>query len=273
VVRRPLHYDPEHPLFSHPSGETRLWRYLDFTKLVALLESRALFLPRADRLGDAFEGSVSPATVALREGLLDLAVAADPEQRNVQRRNLRATIDGVARDRREQASFTYVSCWHASEHESAGMWAQYVPTGHGVAVQTTFEQLQTVLPRHEPYEGGFLLYLGLVHYLDYTAVAVPEGNAYAPFVCKRQSFEHERELRLISMDSPYEDAFDEAGRRILKTPIDGLSVPVDLDQLLEGIYLRPGTPNWISTLVRALTVRAGVSAEVVVSSLDEDPVY
>ena len=77
------------------------------------------------------------------------------------------------------------------------MWAQYVPSGHGVAIQSTFDRLASVLPRDEPYEGGFLLYLGLVRYLDYTTDTVPEGNAYAPFIYKRKSFEHERELHSL----------------------------------------------------------------------------
>ena len=44
AVTRPLHYDPNHPVFSDPPGSTRLWRYLDFIGAIALLESRTLFL-------------------------------------------------------------------------------------------------------------------------------------------------------------------------------------------------------------------------------------
>jgi hypothetical protein len=47
-----------HPIFRQPDDEnTKVWRYMDFTKLVSLVDSRRLFFSRADRLGDPFEGS------------------------------------------------------------------------------------------------------------------------------------------------------------------------------------------------------------------------
>ena len=49
----------EHPAFSPPSDDAVLWRYMDFTKFVSLLDRSALFFARADKLNDPFEGSVS----------------------------------------------------------------------------------------------------------------------------------------------------------------------------------------------------------------------
>ena len=40
-----------------PPADTILWRYMDFTKFVSLLEKRSLFFARADKLGDPFEGA------------------------------------------------------------------------------------------------------------------------------------------------------------------------------------------------------------------------
>ena len=37
--------------------DTALWRYMDFAKFVALLEQRAIYFARADRLGGTFEGA------------------------------------------------------------------------------------------------------------------------------------------------------------------------------------------------------------------------
>ena len=34
----------EHPSFDPPADDAVLWRYLDFTKFVSLLDKRALFL-------------------------------------------------------------------------------------------------------------------------------------------------------------------------------------------------------------------------------------
>lgn len=56
----------EHPVFNPPSDDAVLWRYMDFTKFVSLLEKSALFFARADKLGDPFEGAFSKINVALQ---------------------------------------------------------------------------------------------------------------------------------------------------------------------------------------------------------------
>ena len=48
-----------------PPIETKLWRYMDFAKFVSLLESRALFFVRADKLDDPFEGALSEVNKAI----------------------------------------------------------------------------------------------------------------------------------------------------------------------------------------------------------------
>jgi hypothetical protein len=50
-------YEP-HPILLQPDQPSvKVWRYMDFTKLVSLIDSRRLFFPRTDQLGDPFEGS------------------------------------------------------------------------------------------------------------------------------------------------------------------------------------------------------------------------
>ena len=43
-----------------------IWRYMDFTKYIALLIEKALFFSRADHLLDPFEGSISRGNYKLR---------------------------------------------------------------------------------------------------------------------------------------------------------------------------------------------------------------
>jgi hypothetical protein len=52
----------EHPAFESLADENaKIWRYLDFTKFVALLDWRALSFARVDQLTDQFEGSLRKA--------------------------------------------------------------------------------------------------------------------------------------------------------------------------------------------------------------------
>ena len=51
----------EHDHLQRPADSDIIWRYLDFTKLVAMLETRSLYFANVFTLGDAFEGAVPPA--------------------------------------------------------------------------------------------------------------------------------------------------------------------------------------------------------------------
>ena len=64
----------EHPALRVPSDADSMiiWRYMDFTKFVSLLDRKALFFVKAGKLGDPFEGACTEAdidmlTVALAE--------------------------------------------------------------------------------------------------------------------------------------------------------------------------------------------------------------
>jgi hypothetical protein len=45
-----------HGALTPPPDDAVLWRYMDFTKLVAMLEDNALFFGQAKGMGDKYEG-------------------------------------------------------------------------------------------------------------------------------------------------------------------------------------------------------------------------
>jgi hypothetical protein len=106
-------YEP-HDLFVPPDEpHSSIWRYLDFTKLVSLLETRALHFSRADLLGDPYEGSWPSLNVRARPGWWPKDLEVSSEQ-----------FGEVARRNRFR---TYINCWNQSEGESAALWGLYVP--------------------------------------------------------------------------------------------------------------------------------------------------
>lgn len=49
----------EHPTFQAPSNvDIPIWRYMDLSKFIALIQSQSLYFPIITNLGDPFEGSV-----------------------------------------------------------------------------------------------------------------------------------------------------------------------------------------------------------------------
>lgn len=244
----------EHPSFAAPGDEqVKIWRYMDFTKFVSLIDRRELFFARADLLGDPFEGSLAQANVDLRfriyEGLpVDMAAK-------------------MSRFRRDFRQFVFVNCWHMNDQESAAMWKLYLSSSEGIAVRSTYDRLISSVTGDAP-----TVYVGVVRYADYEADFIPEGNLFDALLHKRKSFEHERELRAVVRGELPPD--EGSGARFDKPLREGgMYVGVDLGQLIEAVYIAPDAPPWFLELVASVKGRYGAPGELIQSKLDADPLF
>lgn len=234
-----------------PNPSMKIWRYMDFTKFVATLETSSLYFARADQLGDPFEGSLPKRHVKRRRAALKRsAIGAQVE----------SVITGIAQ---RVCMWTYVNCWHANESESAAMWKLYAMSNEAIAIQTRYETLARCLP-----DRGDLgdLFVGEVKYLDYETETFEVHNSYDPFMHKRKSFEHEKEVRAVfhpGLPNPSKLPPQEPGRH----------VEVDLKILVEQVRIAPSAATWFLELVRTVCERYGHNWIVQRSSLDTDPIY
>jgi hypothetical protein len=157
----------------------------------------------------------------------------------------------------------FVSCWHMNEHESAAMWRLYTQSHESICVQSTFTRLAAVLPSY----GN----VGVIRYLDYETETVAEDNLFNFIMCKRRSFEHEREVRAVIWEQLGGPAGgDEIRSRC--TPF-GLPVPVDLVQLIEAILVSPTSPAWFVDVVKELLESQKLQLPVIQSSLSTPPIF
>ena len=236
---------------SPPPLEAVLWRYLDFTKFVSLLDKSALFFVRADKLGDPFEGSYSKMNVTMRPEVYRDTI---PKYALDQHADL---IRGLRR-------FTMINCWHSSQHESAAMWKLYSREHDGIAIKSDFKSLSACFTG----EDGIMI--GTVSYVDYDLTFIPEGNTLSPYLCKRHSFEHESEVRALTQEFPSrEGKIDFA----LETYDVGKYQPVDLSALVTEVVVAPFAEDWFLELVTSVAVRYGLQVPVKKSSLAEEPVW
>jgi hypothetical protein len=174
----------DHPVFKRPANlNIKIWRYMDFTKFVSMLERQGLFFSRADKLGDPFEGSVPRTQVGYPYAGL---MKHDP---NMKGDELKKAVRDFSKAMEAQRKWTAINCWHMNDHESAAMWRLYAKTDEAISICSTFNKL-----RESPDEK---CYLGVVKYIDYDKEWLPDGNLLYPFVHKRLSFAHERELRAV----------------------------------------------------------------------------
>ena len=230
---------------------------MDFTKFVSILENRALFFARADKLGDPFEGSVPKKNIDL---------LSDEE---------RAMYAPVMQ---QLPRFTLISCWHESTHESEAMWKLYSSTQGGIAIKTRFESFVNSFRIDER------LHIGRVQYLDYDSDQIPEVDPLSPYLHKRRSFEHEREVRAIIQYLPTGLNRIESGLNIWNISEDEIATwqdirafgdyyEVDLNLLIQEIVVDPFAPEWLLDLVNLVAERYELDAPINKSRLAESPMW
>jgi len=148
-----------------------------------------------------------------------------------------------------------ISSWHINEYESFAMWQIFTQNSEGLAIQSTVKRLQdALLP-----ENNYKQYIGEVNYIDYKKEYIPFDDMFFPFLFKRKSFQYEREVRIIT---------DVADNNIKLN--DGLKINVDINQLIEKIYIHPKSENWYKNLVIQLVKQLGFDFEIEKSDLESD---
>lgn len=241
----------EHPNFEPPEDDAVLWRYMDFTRFVSLLETKSLFFARADILGDPFEGAYSKVNVALRPVLYKGKI---PE----------SGLRQIAAFNKEARRFTTVNCWHEADHESTAMWRLYSREHDGIAIKTEFRSLS------QSFTCSDSIYIGKVNYVDYDTTFIPEGSSFFPYLHKRQSFEHEREVRAITQKFPARDGKIDLSQEVYAL---GTYYAVDLSVLIQEVIVAPHAYSWFMRLVQLVAARYGLRAPVSRSGLAEPPTW
>ena len=255
----------DHPSFASPANDAVLWRYLDFTKFVSLLDKRALFLARADRLMDPFEGSFPKGDVAkLIESFKETIELLQENLPYPLEESGHPVLDFI----QESRKFTLISCWHESAHESAAMWRLYSGEQAGIAIKTDFQSLS------QSFTCESDIFIGRVKYIDYDAGSISDPNALAPFLHKRDSFEHEKEVRAINWDLPIPSPLS------LENCTPDFSIPlhevgayrqVEVSRLVQEVIVAPYAAEWFMELVQSVTGIYDLKVPVRRSSLADLP--
>lgn len=250
-----------------PTDKTiRIWRYMDFAKFILMLAQKGLYFVRCSLLDDKHEGSIPMVNFRARKAQPLLAKSSF---------------------NKDMLSLTLVNCWHMNDGESEAMWRLYGDSAKAIAIQSTFKRLRSLLDKH--------IICGKVHYIDYKKESIYDMglpsqsfrspcNRYPvrrqleytlaiPFMCKRKSFDHERELRAIvtchtAISGKYK--VNELG---FESSVTGRLIPVSLNKLIENVYVSPSAPDWYFEAVQVAMKKFGLARKVKRSALDCRPLY
>nr|WP_291123560.1 DUF2971 domain-containing protein [Flavobacterium sp. UBA6046] len=213
-----------------------VWKYLDLSKFLDLLLSQKLFMSRSDKFEDQYEGTFSEPTFE--------------EIKRISENN--PEFLQYYKSHREKVA---ISSWHINEYESFAMWQIFTQNSEGLAIQSTVERLKNALDSEKNHEQ----YIGEVNYIDYKKEYIPFDDMFFPFLFKRKSFQYEREVRIIS---------DVTLSNIKLN--DGLKINVNINQLIEKIYIHPKSENWYKNLVIQLVKELGFDFTIEKSDLESD---
>ncbi len=215
---------------------TVVWKYLDLSKFLDMLISKKLFMSRSDKFEDQYEGTFSEPTF---EEIKKIS-ADNPD-----------FLDHYKQHRKKVA----ISSWHANEYESFAMWQIFTKNNEGLAIQSTIGRLKKAV---QP-EINFEQYIGEVNYIDYKKDFIPFDDNFFPFLFKRKSFQYEREVRIITDVSEQNLTLD-----------NGLKIDIDINLLIEKIYIHPKSENWFKKLVIELVEKLGYDFTIEISDLESD---
>ena len=254
-----------HPIFEQPSNETvKVWRYMDFTKFIHLLESRSLYFSRADKFEDPFEGCFP------KEEILAVEEMVDSLETNCSENSRKFYMETFCDVSQRRKKHIFINCWHLNNHESAAMWKLYLKSNEGIAIQSTYEKLKNSFISNDR------IYLGQVKYIDYQTEyfdrsTCPSANLLRPFIYKRKSFEHEKEVRAVieKLDGYTVNENNDEQTHI----VSGIHTSINLDVLIEKIYVSPNAEPWFLEIVKSIVGRYDKDYSIIQSDLYQSPLY
>jgi hypothetical protein len=248
--------------YSLPALDSKLWRYMDFTKYVSMLSTNGLYFTRSDCFEDIFEGAkgLKKNKTKWDNYYLEFfrqAIKNPPKGYDCQLSDdeivQQATklLSDLETGGQANKKSVFVSCWHENEFESEAMWRLYSSfLPNAIAVKTSYKSLYEGLGRDPSIQ------IGHVEYVDLNKNYVGINEA---FWRKRLSFQHEREVRALVMD------FDCAEQ--------GKVIKCDLTALIEEIFVSPKAPDWFVDLVNDINEKYDLRVKVSSSGLNEHPFF
>lgn len=246
-----------------------------FSKFISLLDKKALYFCRSDKLEDKLEGTHSKKSINNENEILEIISrdidAGSPSLPKEIINSIKQHDKTATFIRRNIRKFSFINCWCISEHESAAMWKLYLKNEEGVAIKSTVNQLREVLKAYQKLPA----YIGQVQYVDFKSFSfsMPLEPQIFPFFFKRKSFEHEKELRVLISVVPKKG--NNLDLSLLKeTPKEpGLCFPTNLDTLINKVVVPETSKEWFKELVQSVLSKYGVNKEVEGSTLSIEPAF
>lgn len=164
--------------------------------------------------------------------------------------------------------WTVVNCWSMGECDSIAMWKLDSKSDEGIAIQSTYRRLSDSFHNY----GEDEVYIGIINYIDYKkSAAMSNENFLFPFIHKWNSYQYEQELRALIIRFPIKE--NEPNYLKSNAFKNGLEVPVDLEKLVERVYISPNAGKWFEELLVSVMKKYNFGKPVTKSPLAGNPIF
>jgi hypothetical protein len=216
-------------------------RYLDLPKFVDLLWSSSVYLTRTDLLSDKLEGALTP---SIRRAI------NDAYSNNLTNYN----ADEFIRISRESS---YVNCWSIGANDNMALWHLYSSVYTGVAITSTKEKLIHTCLNWAAKEHVEIFKVKYINHFNNPNMII--GSYTYPLRFKHIAYRYEREVRIVISKIQHNE--DDKYR------LDGIKLPVELDNFIRSVVVAPEAGSWFFELVSDIAMRYGLNVPVRKSKL------
>ncbi len=217
----------------------KIWRYMSIEKFALLMSRQQLWFARADLLGDEHEGSLPDCLIDARH----------------QRIKDRRVLEKIERGSKESRKHAFMSCWSMQSPKMLSMWKIYTPNASGIAVKTTVGRLSACF-LCEPNDDFFHTHnvrIEKVNYINFISYEATSDD-FDRFTHKQKAYYYEKEIRtIISSKNP--STVDE--------PQIGIERKIDLDILIEDIFVSHLLGDGLELLVEELLLETGIEKDII----------
>ena len=213
---------------------------MDVWKFIDLLQRKALYFRRADKLQDEYEGTYSRFQVKSKKEYLLRTVPSLIETEMEHIESLRRNF--------------FINSWCMSEMDKHLMWRSYIASYPGLAIQSTCLLLRQSIDKIEDREYHPIEISKVKYYDQIENGIIAQCDGFDAFINKDRHFHLDNELRALCRFNTTDKS------------IDHIYIEIDLPTLIESIIVSPGAPAEFVKSVYNLLVTYGLKGIIVKES-------
>lgn len=156
--------------------------------------------------------------------------------------------------------FVTINSWHVNTTENYAMWKIYATGEYGLAIQTTFGKLKEAFNASEKD-----ILISRVQYCEDQDDFDDHTNTLVPYIRKRKIYEYENEVRCLYVVDEHTANFQWQEQ----DKYDGIFIDVELETLIEKVYISPYSPKWIREIIDGINSKFSIDKQILHSAVFE----